>query len=258
MYDPQIGRFHSIDPLGELIPGINPYHYCYNNPVVLTDPTGMLPGYEPNYIAATFVDPSGKIIKVTDDDDPNIYLVHDPENWDGESKDGLLIIGQTPEDNTLAGFEGQNINSERVINHIFNEAERLGKQNDTWVSWIGLAHLNEFAQLMRSKEEQLKLLAEMKNLEKKRAMLLLQMLKNNELMLSDIQRRQKGFTDWLAGRIITRTLLGLYGSINLPGDEAADHLFPESILDEIDREFDAKNSQIIKKYDDMMKAAQNR
>jgi len=77
-------------------------------------------------------------------------------------------------------------------------------------------------------------------------------------MLSDIQKRQKGFTDWLAGRIITRTLLGLYGSINLPGDEAADYLFPESILDEIDREFDTKNSQIIKKYDEMMKDVQNR
>jgi RHS repeat-associated protein len=38
-YDPEIGRFYSIDPLW--YPAESPYSYCNNNPVNFTDPTGM-------------------------------------------------------------------------------------------------------------------------------------------------------------------------------------------------------------------------
>jgi RHS repeat-associated protein len=38
-YDPELGRFYSIDPLWN--PAESPYAYCYNNPVNFTDPTGM-------------------------------------------------------------------------------------------------------------------------------------------------------------------------------------------------------------------------
>ncbi|MBI5804890.1 RHS repeat-associated core domain-containing protein [candidate division TA06 bacterium] len=37
-YDPEIGRFYSIDPLWN--PAVSPYAYCNNNPVNFTDPTG--------------------------------------------------------------------------------------------------------------------------------------------------------------------------------------------------------------------------
>jgi len=45
-YDPVIGRFLSVDPVGFMVsrPGqFNRYSYCYNDPVNCTDPTGMLP-----------------------------------------------------------------------------------------------------------------------------------------------------------------------------------------------------------------------
>ena len=38
-YDPELGRFYSIDPLWN--PAESPYVYCHNNPVNFTDPTGM-------------------------------------------------------------------------------------------------------------------------------------------------------------------------------------------------------------------------
>ncbi|MDJ1505196.1 LamG-like jellyroll fold domain-containing protein [Xanthocytophaga agilis] len=48
MYDAQLGRFHTIDLLAEKIPTINPYQYTYNNPVMFTDPTGMMSDDEYN------------------------------------------------------------------------------------------------------------------------------------------------------------------------------------------------------------------
>jgi len=43
-YDPDTGRFLSVDPL----PSNNPYWYANNNPINLTDPTGMSP-FSTNY-----------------------------------------------------------------------------------------------------------------------------------------------------------------------------------------------------------------
>jgi hypothetical protein len=41
MYDPQLGRFLSIDPLTEWNFKYTPYHYCKDNPIRSIDPDGM-------------------------------------------------------------------------------------------------------------------------------------------------------------------------------------------------------------------------
>jgi hypothetical protein len=43
-YDAQLGRFHQIDPLADLAPGINPYRFGFNNPISLNDPIGLYEG----------------------------------------------------------------------------------------------------------------------------------------------------------------------------------------------------------------------
>jgi len=40
-YDPELGRWHTVDPHAENYYSWSPYHYAANNPVSVTDPTGM-------------------------------------------------------------------------------------------------------------------------------------------------------------------------------------------------------------------------
>jgi len=42
-YMPALGRWTSVDPLADKFPSWSPYNYVMNNPVGLTDPTGMAP-----------------------------------------------------------------------------------------------------------------------------------------------------------------------------------------------------------------------
>ena len=58
-YDPEIGRFMTIDDLAYLDPdsinGLNLYAYCGNNPVMMTDETGCLPNWAKWLIGAVVI-----------------------------------------------------------------------------------------------------------------------------------------------------------------------------------------------------------
>jgi RHS repeat-associated protein len=41
-YDPEIGRFLSVDPLFEMYTEYMPYNYCNNSPMMFRDPSGII------------------------------------------------------------------------------------------------------------------------------------------------------------------------------------------------------------------------
>jgi RHS repeat-associated protein len=43
MYQSDLGRFSTVDPLVSLMPSWSPYNYTYDNPINFIDPTGMAP-----------------------------------------------------------------------------------------------------------------------------------------------------------------------------------------------------------------------
>ena len=42
-YDAQIGRFHGVDKMAGDLTGVDPYQYSLNNPIMMNDPSGLLP-----------------------------------------------------------------------------------------------------------------------------------------------------------------------------------------------------------------------
>ena len=46
LYDPELGRFTSVDPLFETMREQTPYQYAYNSPMIWKDPTGLKPEKE--------------------------------------------------------------------------------------------------------------------------------------------------------------------------------------------------------------------
>lgn len=119
-YDPSIGRFLSVDPV--MTPtepaSLNPYVYSQDNPVTLSDPSGLEPGSWCNTPACT---------------------QHDQDMRTGKAKPcAMTCYDNTPYDQTAAGQKAQRDAAQRQLNaaqqrsveikkRLIEAAKKLGK-----------------------------------------------------------------------------------------------------------------------------------
>jgi hypothetical protein len=124
-YDSELGRWLSVDPLADKYPGWSPYNYCLNNPLIITDPSGMDTLYFDNtgkYLAEQtkkgdgdhigyYTDKNGNSIQFTfnDQSDAASILSSTTDNW-LVNADGFKLAGIKIGDNDI-GELFVNINS---------------------------------------------------------------------------------------------------------------------------------------------------
>ena len=102
MYNPLLGRFISPDPLAEAWEHVNPYNYCFNNPVNRTDPTGMASTY--NWDKERYEDENGN--EVSWESVQQEYGIGDNQNYNDplSGKDVDAITGAAPKVNPTTVF----------------------------------------------------------------------------------------------------------------------------------------------------------
>jgi RHS repeat-associated protein len=101
-YDPKVSVWLSVDPLSSEAPGWTPYRFCFNNPVMITDPTGLLESTD-----VTLNDDGTYTVQCVDvnDGDKGIYVVDENGVRTGEE------IGESLTTHSFVTKQGNTVNA---------------------------------------------------------------------------------------------------------------------------------------------------
>ncbi|UYQ95513.1 DUF6443 domain-containing protein [Chitinophaga horti] len=131
MMDPQIGRWHVIDPLAEFAESLTPFRYGYNNPISFIDNLGLSEGWYGDSTGATVFSPTVNSQKdLTDQgisgtylgqegygiDESSGYINH--YNSDGTITQGAVTLsGVTVSPGLIGGFPAEMVLKARGYNY---------------------------------------------------------------------------------------------------------------------------------------------
>lgn len=112
MYDPQLGRFHSIDALSSNSPNESPFTFAMNNPIKYVDPLGLdttTSQINHGKIQIKTNPEQGDVLKIVDGKGNVSYYTYDPDNPDA-NKQGYVGAGMDskPEANVTVTAKKEN------------------------------------------------------------------------------------------------------------------------------------------------------
>ena len=269
LYDPVVGRFLAADPIIDPTnsQSLNRYSYCLNNPLKYNDLTGMYP-YMWDIVRGCYTDTAGNPVS---NDEIMDYIRGYGNRGKDRGGDGFGWDSNGYFDGGGIGGGGGAPGGSPGYGRDFSKGYAKSSGNGNyWEYYLSYYTSSDGGKTWRydgertlfviwepekpgniiSNKQLIALLKEQISLIEQQMALIREQMKNNELLINERKRLDEGLTKCILPRVILRTLMLPFQTVALDdfNNTIVDFLFPKSILDIIDQQYDAKAEEIKKKY----------